>query len=63
MKKLLSFSIEEIEQADNEMQGFCIVCGHLQDGCEPDARKYQCDECGERRVYGAAELAIMGLVY
>ena len=61
--KPMTFSIEEIEEADNDMAGFCIVCGHRQDGCEPDARKYKCEECSENRVYGAAELALMGLVY
>lgn len=41
--------------------GFCVACGHEQEGCEPDARRYRCDECGERQVYGAAELLLMGL--
>jgi hypothetical protein len=36
--------------------GFCILCGNEQEGCEPDARKYKCEACGERQVYGAAEL-------
>lgn len=40
--------------------GFCLACGNEQDGCEPDARKYECEACGERQVYGAAELLIMG---
>jgi hypothetical protein len=39
--------------------GFCIDCGNEQEGCEPDARKYKCEACGERAVYGAAELLIM----
>ncbi len=39
-----------------ENPGFCIVCGDEHEGCEPDARKYPCDnECGNT-VYGAAEL-------
>lgn len=36
--------------------GFCVACGEEQDGCEPDARRYECEHCGERQVYGAAEL-------
>lgn len=36
--------------------GFCIACGEEQDGCEPDARQYECESCGERAVYGAEEL-------
>lgn len=38
--------------------GFCVACGNEQDGCEPDARKYKCESCGERAVYGAEELAM-----
>ena len=40
--------------------GFCVSCGHEQEGCEPDAAKYECEECGERAVYGAEQLLIMG---
>ena len=40
--------------------GFCLACGEEADGCEPDARRYECEACGEKRVYGAEELAIMG---
>lgn len=38
--------------------GFCIACGHEQDGCEGDARKYKCESCGEMEVYGDEELLI-----
>lgn len=38
--------------------GFCIVCGEEADGCEPDARKYECEYCGKRAVFGACELAM-----
>lgn len=56
-------SIEEVEEMDDEQQGFCLACGYVQDGCEPDAEKYVCESCGKPKVYGAAELALMGLVY
>jgi hypothetical protein len=36
--------------------GFCVKCGSEQEGCEPDARKYVCESCGEKAVYGAQEL-------
>ena len=36
--------------------GFCITCGEEQGGCEPDARRVECDSCGEKKVYGAEEL-------
>ena len=38
--------------------GFCIACGEEADGCEPDARGYECEACGENKVYGAEELLI-----
>lgn len=43
-------------------QGWCLACGELQGGCEPDARLYKCDGCGKPKVYGLSELALMGLV-
>jgi hypothetical protein len=42
--------------------GFCIECGFEQDGYEPDARKYKCENCDKRAVYGAEELFIMSLL-
>lgn len=38
--------------------GFCIACGEDADGCEPDARGYECESCGKRAVYGAEELLL-----
>jgi hypothetical protein len=38
--------------------GFCIKCGEDADGCEPDARGYECEMCGENGVYGAEELLL-----
>lgn len=40
--------------------GFCTACGKEAEGCEPDARRYTCEHCGEKRVFGAEWLA-MGL--
>jgi hypothetical protein len=39
--------------------GFCLACGAEADGCEPDARDYVCDECGEAKVCGAEELLFL----
>lgn len=38
--------------------GFCVACGAVADGVEPDARRYTCDDCGKPSVYGAEELLI-----
>lgn len=56
-------SFEEAEAMDAEGQGFCLACGEVQDGVEPDARQYECEHCGEHKVYGTAELVLMGLAY
>jgi len=60
MKGLKYPTIEELEQMDADQQGWCVSCGEVQDGCEPDARKYECECCGAYAVWGAAELALMG---
>ena len=46
--------IEAIEADDN--LGFCVACGAQAYGVEPDAREYECENCGEMAVYGAEEL-------
>jgi hypothetical protein len=43
---------------DMDYPGFCLACGHKQGGVEPDARRYACESCGERQVYGAEELML-----
>lgn len=39
--------------------GLCFACGAEADGVEPDARCYECEACGEHRVYGCEEAAFM----
>jgi hypothetical protein len=43
-----------VEQDNNS--GLCLACGEEANGVEPDARKYECESCGEHKVYGAQEL-------
>ncbi len=38
--------------------GFCTACGADAEGVEPDARGYECEECGAHAVYGAEELLL-----
>lgn len=40
--------------------GICLNCGNIRDGCEPDARNYECDSCEEHMVFGLEEALIMG---
>ena len=42
-----------------EDPGICIACGADTYGVEPDARRYECEACGARAVYGVEELLIM----
>lgn len=44
--------------SDLDSPGFCLACGYEQDGCEPDARNYECEECGAEKVFGAEELLL-----
>lgn len=48
--------------SDLDTTGWCLYCGDVVEGVEPDARKYECCGCGQRKVYGFAELALMGLL-
>jgi predicted RNA-binding Zn-ribbon protein involved in translation (DUF1610 family) len=45
--------------ATDDYMGICVKCGYEQEGVEPDARKYECEDCGEHKVYGAEELLFM----
>jgi hypothetical protein len=42
-----------------ENAGFCHACGEDADGCEPDARNYECEVCGKCKVFGAEETLLM----
>ena len=55
-------TLADIETAMEDQAGFCVSCGAWQDRCEPDARAYKCETCGDLKVYGAEEIMLMGLV-
>jgi hypothetical protein len=57
----INVDIETVMSAieDGDMIGFCIACGEEASGCEPDARKYTCESCGAKKVYGAEEILMM----
>jgi hypothetical protein len=50
--------IEENNSTGSNL-GICLSCGNQQDGCEPDARNYECESCGTRQVFGAEEALMM----
>ena len=57
----LNHVTEAVERARSSLDnpGFCICCGAEAEGVEPDARKYECESCGEPGVYGAEELLMV----
>jgi hypothetical protein len=52
--------MEAVERSQTGLDnpGFCLACGAEVDGVEPDARGYECEVCGARKVYGAEELLL-----
>ena len=43
---------------EDESEGFCIECGEEASNVEPDARRYRCESCGKKAVYGAEQLML-----
>lgn len=60
---LVKPSVELLRDLDEEGQGFCLSCGEIADFAEPDMEHGECENCGELKVYGAAELALRGLCF
>ena len=56
-------SLELAMSMDCGLQGFCLACGSIEDGVEPDAAKDACPNCGAYKLYGASELILMGLIF
>ena len=52
--------MEAVERSHRSLDnpGFCLACGEEAEGVEPDAQRYECEACGEARVYGAEELLL-----
>lgn len=47
-------------QIADGLNGGCIQCGKITEGgVEPDAREYECWNCGADAVYGLEELLVM----
>lgn len=59
MAKLNIDAVIAAAQNEEEYIGFCLACGAENYDVEPDARKYECDECGKEKVYGAQEILLM----
>lgn len=48
-----------MDEVQDGTLGGCTCCGEINDGCEPDARDYQCAACGQMAVFGLEELVVM----
>lgn len=53
------FAAVQRQHTSLDNPGFCIACGAEADSCEPDAERYECDDCGKRAVYGAEQLLFL----
>lgn len=61
-RTLFAPSMDEIHEMDDGVSGWCLACGEIVQGVEPDAVRYTCECCGEDKVYGPMELVMRGLV-
>lgn len=54
-------SLEDVMEAvqEDDNSGFCGECGEQAWGVEPDARGYECENCGAEAVNGAEEWLLM----
>lgn len=60
VERVIGATVESMFGMDNP--GFCLACGEDAMNVEPDARQYECECCGERKVYGAQEVLFMVLL-
>ena len=52
---------EQYEEYRDDSCGICLECGDVTyGGVEPDAECYECEDCGEEKVYGIEEALLMG---
>ena len=59
--EILDRAIKMCEESETTLSnpGICLACGADADGCEPDARNYECEVCGKNKVFGAQEVIMM----
>lgn len=63
MDKTIKMSMAQYLESRKHYDGFCYACGNLNEGShEPDAEKYECEDCGELASYGIETAYIMGHV-
>lgn len=56
----LTLTEDEFLELSDSYMGIYLQCGEHRDSCEPDARNYECEHCGEKQVFGVEELLMEG---
>lgn len=59
----ISISEDDYLEACDSNSGWCTTCQEFTgDFAEPDARKYLCEQCQQRTVYGAEEALLQQFI-
>jgi Zn finger protein HypA/HybF involved in hydrogenase expression len=61
-KKPLVMTALNYHALESDYTGICTKCGYEQQGVEPDAMYYTCEDCGADKVIGLENMLIMGLL-
>lgn len=56
---MILISKQDYQEMRDEGGGYCVRCREPAYGVEPDARRYECESCGEMGVYGIEEILLM----
>ena len=59
---MIEMTSDEYQDLRDEYSGICLNCEEYADGVEPDARNYECESCGESKVFGIEEALMMGRI-
>lgn len=59
---MITITVDEFKEYSDDNMGVCLACDELQSGCEPDAENYECESCGEPKVFGLEQALIIGQI-
>lgn len=62
MVKTVIMTESQYRNGSSNYEGKCLACGADAFNVEPDARKYDCECCGEKMVCGYEECLLMGAI-
>jgi len=60
----MKMSEEEYRENSDDYNGYCTNCKDIgrYGSTEPDARNYECEDCGKKTCFGIEEALVMGLI-